>query len=291
MLRPDHGFDIGAAERLVADRARAITRLRQRIVPEPSGRRRQMWSEDETFDPSRHVRRVLCPAPGDDRAMLDVAATVLVEPFPKDLPLWRPVLVTGAVGGGVGVVLAVHHCLAEPCSLLAPTGPQRRRFATAGADLASVRAAAHHGDGTVNDALLAAVSGALCALLERRGESVRTLRVAVPVARPRTASPDGVGNAVTALLAGIASGAGPAATVRAIASTLAAALGKATAPSPIVLLWPLFRILAATGLYHRYMTRQRRIHTLVSNVRGPEGVVAPAGTPVELDTLTVPGGR
>jgi diacylglycerol O-acyltransferase / wax synthase len=349
VLRPGPGFAIGAAERLLAERARTVPRLRQRIVPGRCGRLRPVWSEDPVFDPARHLRRVGCPELGGDRAMVQVAAEVLVEPLPMDRPLWRAVFVTGCADGRVGVVLVVHHCLAdgigglavlerlvdqldvpapaehlrlvpdrpgraparrlpsvwagltgaarelraslaagggllaeraEPCSLLAPTGP-RCRLATAEAGLAPLRAAAHRGDGTVNDALLVAVAGALGELLEHRGESVHTVRVAVPVAGPRATAPRGVGNAVAPLVVGIPTGQGPATTLRAVAPVLAAARRAVTAPAPIVVVWPLFRVLAAAGLYHRYMTHQRRIHTLVSNVHGPERMRELAGARVE----------
>jgi WS/DGAT/MGAT family acyltransferase len=355
MLRPSPGFDIEAAQRLLADRAGSVPRLRQRIVPARPGRRGAMWSEDGSIDVARHVRRVHCPEPGDERAMLDIAAATLVEPFPAGQPLWRAVFVTGAAGGGVGVVLALHHCLAdgtgglavlerlldpddgstadpagssvaqragsadrpgagvtphrptrwtelgraarelrtsfaavgglrgeraEPCSLLATTG-RRRRFATADAELAPMRAAAHRDGATVNDALLAVVSAALGALLERRGELVRTLRVAVPVAVPRPGPVAGAGNAVAPMVIGIRTGSGLAATVRAIALTVTEVRRRPTAPAPIVLLGPVFRLLAAAGLYHWYMNRQRRFHTLVSNVRGPDRPVALSGAPVE----------
>ncbi|GAA3561072.1 hypothetical protein GCM10022419_047140 [Nonomuraea rosea] len=42
----------------------------------------------------------------------------------------------------------------------------------------------------------------------------------------------------------------------------------------------MFRLLAALGLYRSYLRRQRRIHTLVSNVRGPDLPLAFAGATI-----------
>jgi len=81
------------------------------------------------------------------------------------------------------------------CSILHPTGP-RRRFAAVHADLAALRAAAHRHGGTVNDLLLTAVAGAPHTLLERRGEPVGVLRVAVMVAGRGAAPADAPGNQV-----------------------------------------------------------------------------------------------
>jgi diacylglycerol O-acyltransferase / wax synthase len=80
---------------------------------------------------------------------------------------------------------------AAPCSLNQPTGP-RRQLAVVRADLSAVRAAAHQHGATINDALLVAVAGALRRVLLRRGESVGTLVVTVPVSgrRPDAAAGD-----------------------------------------------------------------------------------------------------
>ena len=61
----------------------------------------------------------------------------------------------------------------------------RRRFAVARVDLAALHAAGRRHGGTVNDALLTAVGGALHTLLDGRGEHVATFRVAVMVAGRR----------------------------------------------------------------------------------------------------------
>ena len=71
------------------------------------------------------------------------------------------------------------------------------------------------------------------------------------------------------------------------AGVVGAARRTAAAQPPIALLQPLFRLIAAAGLYRRYMDRQRRLHLLVSNVPGPREPVAVGGVPV---TAAVPLG-
>jgi hypothetical protein len=44
---------------------------------------------------------------------------------------------------------------------------------------------------------------------------------------------------------------------------------------------PLFRTLAALGLFRWYMVHQRRMHTLTSNVHGPDRPLALAGIRIE----------
>lgn len=46
------------------------------------------------------------------------------------------------------------------------------------------------------------------------------------------------------------------------------------------MLQPLFRLIAAAGLYHLYLDHQRRLHTLVSSVRGPDRPLTLFGAPI-----------
>ncbi|MEU6729810.1 WS/DGAT domain-containing protein [Nonomuraea wenchangensis] len=148
------------------------------------------------------------------------------------------------------------------------------------ADLEAVRSAAHRHGCTVNDALLTAITGALRRLLERRGEHVDALSVSVPVSARSTTTPGDLGNRFGVLIAALPVTGGPGQRMARIASVLAErkqAAAQASAAGPFV---PLFRALAALGLYRRYLRRQRRIHTLVSNVRGPDRPLTVAGAAV-----------
>jgi hypothetical protein len=54
----------------------------------------------------------------------------------------------------------------------------------------------------------------------------------------------------------------------------------AAGPPPITTLGPVFRAVAALGGYRYYMNHQRRVHTLVGNMRGPDRRMRFAGTDV-----------
>lgn len=69
------GLDVQRVRGLIAGRLPAIPRLRQRLVRAPFGCGGPVWADDPRFDIGGHVRAVPCPAPGDERALLDVAAT------------------------------------------------------------------------------------------------------------------------------------------------------------------------------------------------------------------------
>jgi hypothetical protein len=168
---------------------------------------------------------------------------------------------------------------AASCSLVQRTGP-RRRLAVVRADLAPLRAVAHHHGGTVNDAILTAVAGALHRVLRGRGESLDTFLVAVPVAGRRSTTVSQLGNQVAPMLVTVPSTGDPRERLRQVAAAVRARKALATEPPPIALLGPVFRPAAALGAYRWYMNHQRRLHTLVSYVRGPDQPLTFAGTKV-----------
>jgi hypothetical protein len=148
------------------------------------------------------------------------------------------------------------------------------------ADLGALRTAAHRQGATVNDALLAAVTGALGALVERRGEHVSTFRVTVPVAARKTPSGAVLGNEVVPLVVGLPADDDPHARVARISAIVKAARAELAGPPLVVLLGPVFQAIAGLRLYRMYLNHQRRFHTLVSNVKGPKIPVSIGGVPV-----------
>ncbi|HYN92639.1 MAG TPA: wax ester/triacylglycerol synthase domain-containing protein [Pilimelia sp.] len=156
-----------------------------------------------------------------------------------------------------------------PSSLLRPTGP-RRRAVTAHVDLGRLREVAHRHHGTANAALVSAVAGGLGRLLTARGEQIGTLAVAVPVAGRSAAAPGDLGNMVSPMLMHVPVTAAPSVRIARIAGAVRSHRHLATGPPPFGLLGPAFRLAAVLGGYRWYMNRQRRLHTVVSHVRGPE---------------------
>jgi diacylglycerol O-acyltransferase / wax synthase len=107
------GFSVQDAQRLLGERVRAVPRLRQRLRRAPPGCGRPFWADDPAFDLRHHVRQLPCPPPGDQRALLAVAAAVAGEPLPRSRPLWSATFVTGLADGGTGLVIVTNHVLAD----------------------------------------------------------------------------------------------------------------------------------------------------------------------------------
>jgi WS/DGAT/MGAT family acyltransferase len=116
------GFSVAEARRVLGERIRAVPRLRQRLYRAPPGCGRPYWADDPAFDINEHVRQVCCPPPGDERALLDLAAAQLREPMPRSRPLWSATFVTGLADGRTGLLVIMDHVLADGVAGLAVLG-------------------------------------------------------------------------------------------------------------------------------------------------------------------------
>jgi diacylglycerol O-acyltransferase / wax synthase len=224
--------------------------------------------------PARDVSEGSFPQPPPTRVDLarDAAARRL-HALGRTRSSWR--LLRRSMGAGGGV----RPPRIEDCSLVRQTGP-RRRLAVLRVEHESLRRAAHRHGATTNDAVLVAVAGALHRLLLARGEAVESLVVTVPVSGRGTDGGSELGNMVSPLLVPVPVAGGVEERLAEVAGRVRAGKQAATGPPPIALLGWLFRPLARLGGYHWYMRRQRRFHTLVSHVRGPDEPLAFGGLPI-----------
>jgi diacylglycerol O-acyltransferase / wax synthase len=164
--------------------------------------------------------------------------------------------------------------LAPRSSLNGRLGGRRRLLLVRG-DLARAKAVAHAHGGTVNDVMLAAVTGGLRALLRSRGELAqgRVLRASVPVSVRGSGDPTAVGN-LTGLMVVPLPVAEPDPSRR--LETIAAATAARKRWPPPVRAWWRF----AGPLLAWFMDHQRLVNLLVSNVPGPPAPMWFAGARV-----------
>ena len=168
--------------------------------------------------------------------------------------------------------------LADRCSLLGATGGARR-VEHVRVDLATVHTGARAEGATINDVVVTAVTGALVALLARRGEAVDELVVSMPVSRRAPGDAGALGNetGVVPVRVPAVPDAG-----RRLAAVLAVR-ARVRAPgrgSSAAVLTPAFRALAGIGAFQVFIDHQRLVHTFVTNVRGPAGRLAIGGCEV-----------
>lgn len=90
-------------------RVHRVPVLRWRYLPSPFGLSHPVWAEDPNFNLDYHIRRVACPAPGDQRALCDFMSSVYAYQLDRSRPLWITWVVEGLEGGKVALVTLVHH--------------------------------------------------------------------------------------------------------------------------------------------------------------------------------------
>jgi hypothetical protein len=138
---------------------------------------------------------------------------------------------------------------------------------------------AHRHGATVNDAVLVAIGAALQDLLAARGEAADPIEVGVPVSMRRCTTAMRLGNQVAPILVPVPAGGGVAERLETVAATVRRGRSAATQPPPAgvaTAMWWFGRL----GLLRRYMGRQRRMHTMVSSVHGPDEHITIGGSTV-----------
>ncbi|MDL4816171.1 bifunctional phosphatase PAP2/O-acyltransferase family protein [Actinomadura opuntiae] len=101
--------------RLIGDRLDRLPRFRQRLADR--GRwRRPVWLDHPAVDWSWHVTERDVDGMDGLRAMI---AEIQAEPLPRDRPLWRMILVTGAAPGRTTLVFLMHHVVADGVGVVA----------------------------------------------------------------------------------------------------------------------------------------------------------------------------
>jgi diacylglycerol O-acyltransferase len=106
-------LDLAEVREVIATRITLVPRLRRRLHRVPIGCGRPIWVDDPGFDIGHHVKSVRCPSPGDQQALLDIAARLVTTPLPHNRPLWSATVVTGLTERRSALILVSHHVLAD----------------------------------------------------------------------------------------------------------------------------------------------------------------------------------
>jgi diacylglycerol O-acyltransferase / wax synthase len=349
---PDGRLRVDAVRQELAGRLQLIPRLRQRVLSPPVGQGLPLWVDDPGFDLANHVRAVQVPAPGGQRELLGLCDELCLRLLDRARPLWELWLVTGLAQGRVGLVLKLHHSLADGLAAVqiagllldstadapSPTPPPwqprpapsgsalfadnlrgrsdalaaalarlrhpgrlaaqarvlagaarmaaggrrhqrrsvlrrpvggRRRLAVVRAQLTVVKEVAHGHGATVNDLLLAAVTGGLRVLLVARSTPVDelTLYASVPVALRAQADTAGLGNQVGLMVVPLPVGEPD--PVRRLQQITRATTERKRRPERLAGLRPVGSLTILRAL-SRYSRHQRIVDLFVTNVPGPK---------------------
>ena len=89
-----------------------LPRYLKRVVPAPFGLGLPSWEYDPEFDLRRHMRELTLKH-GTDTELKAVAAKLFGSVMDRRHPLWDITIVRGLKGDRTGMILRLHHCLAD----------------------------------------------------------------------------------------------------------------------------------------------------------------------------------
>jgi len=91
-----------------------VPRLHQRVVDDSPGLAAPRWEDDPMVDVDDHYSWIRLPGRRVGRPeVLDHARRIASRAFDKDRPLWELVVVDGLAGGRAGIIMKVHHAIAD----------------------------------------------------------------------------------------------------------------------------------------------------------------------------------
>jgi diacylglycerol O-acyltransferase / wax synthase len=99
--------------RVLEARIHLAPRLRQRVLTVPGSIARPVWADDERFDLEFHLRRSGLPEPGGHEELSDSVGRILSRQLDRAKPLWELYVFEGLQKGRTGVLLKMHHALAD----------------------------------------------------------------------------------------------------------------------------------------------------------------------------------
>ncbi len=122
LTAPDGTLDVAAVTRFLGAAVPRAPRLHQVVRPTRLGQGPPLWLDAGPVDVAAHLTVSPVGGAGDRPAFLDACARVLRPPMDRSRPLWDLTLLPGLAGGDVGVVLRLHHAVADGEAAVAVLG-------------------------------------------------------------------------------------------------------------------------------------------------------------------------
>lgn len=105
--------DRDALTATMAERIAACPRFKQRLRLRPLDLGAPEWVDDPGFDLAHHLRRIAVPHPGDDSEVYRLIADLMARRLDRSRPLWEIWVIEGLAGDRWGMLMKVHHCIAD----------------------------------------------------------------------------------------------------------------------------------------------------------------------------------
>lgn len=106
----------------VASRLDRVPRCRQRVARTPLGLAAPAWVDDVEFDVVNHVHAVETRGAVSEERFRRIAGDLMGTRLDHSRPLWRIDLVAPLERGGTGIVMRIHHGMADGISALRMCG-------------------------------------------------------------------------------------------------------------------------------------------------------------------------
>ena len=110
---PEGGFEYEDLVSLVSNRIAFVPRYRQKVRQVPGRLLPPVWTDDEHFDVSYHVRRSGLPRPGTAAQLEEFVGRIQARSLDPHRPLWELYLVEGLEGGRFAIVTKTHIALVD----------------------------------------------------------------------------------------------------------------------------------------------------------------------------------
>jgi WS/DGAT/MGAT family acyltransferase len=108
----DGPIPLGAFTRFIASKLPLVPRYQQRVVAPPLNLGLPAWEYDPDFDVHNHIQQAVLKR-GTDAEFKAVVAKILSATLDRRRPLWELTLVRGLKDHRTGLVIRMHHCLAD----------------------------------------------------------------------------------------------------------------------------------------------------------------------------------
>ena len=119
---PGVGLDLDTVRTVIGQRLHLAPRLLQVLYWPRRGLGPPVWVDATGFDIRDHVRAWPVPAPGDETVLLQVCAELNTGRMDRRRPLWQVWLLTGLAEGRAGLLIRLHHVVADGIAALAMFG-------------------------------------------------------------------------------------------------------------------------------------------------------------------------
>jgi len=103
----------GKIEKMISSRLDLVPRFRQRLRFVPLDLGLPVWCDDPHFSLRYHIRHTALPTPGSDEQLQLMVGRLMSQQLDRTRPLWELWVVEGLPEGNWGMLLKLHHCVAD----------------------------------------------------------------------------------------------------------------------------------------------------------------------------------